>query len=964
MKKIEDMARFHERESDRERRLIAVLLDRTGTPPLAGSTSVKRFQRTTQGLNKVVHGSAPYDADQAEHTWSECVTLLRLLFLPDVRYRELERLASVKQPSADDVQNVGELVIAPPHLRYFLARVERPVWLDLLTDSGLLDPPDDGEGWPVFVATERLARRHPAVVAKWLNKMYARLSGNARCVSMIGDAALAIGDSGLPLVARIVRRHSSEADVVRLSWDAARSANPSSESFDTFMDIVLNQHSSSFAWTFGEIAERFVSGMDASNAMGRLQLLVSKIGSTPGDDLVRSWHEHKPYGSIADRYDEQYEERLDVLIQGLMRGIRTALKWVGVSSLLDLMDTLPGMIGVRMRLWFLGNTPEVSVGTLIDEISGALEQRRPNGDDLAVIDRVVQMADPALYETRWREAIGPAPAIEKVGRALAADEPREEWIRAFYWFPLLAGVSVGAWEDALAVLSAYFGTWSRELLEHREELAEGELVLVGSPFSVDELASLSPEDACHRISGWRPKQGAWRVSAHSLSLTLERVVISRASEWVRRPFRIAMALRHPTYIHRYLVAVRTTISDGVAPVDELIRLVSLLRTHPWKADQLGTRTFEYDTGWDSVDRATIDLIEKLAKEDIGFAGLSNEVWKILESAVRSRPNEVAVPAARDPVNVAINKPHTQALGAALQFVAYEYRSTNRIRADAFRLLDETLHLGGDDGLYHRAMIAPYVGLLRQVAPEWMETNRDLLFGSLAPTGLGQKTVDQVLKWGQTNKWLMETLRDSVMDAVSRRVKHALDCYLTAMLWDWDGYSLEEAAKFLAKKPELLSAAGHRLGSLLDTDSAKQAHIERAIRLWEVMIETRQSVEGLAGFGGFVRATVLDDRQWSLLTLKTLKRTGGCIDEPNVVAERAAGLVPDDTTLEIMDTLVRRSSSRHQSDGRRDPAYYRAKWHQGIVEKAAVELLERSSNLSGSDQYQRLQTALRERGADI
>ena len=964
LKKIDDMAGFHARESDRERRLIAVLLDRTGTTPMAGSTSVKRFQSATQGLNKVVHGSAPYDASQAERTWSECVTLLRMLFLPDVRYRELDRLASVEQPSTDDVQNVSELVISPAHLRYFLARIGTPVWLDLLTDSGLLDPPDDGEGWPVFVATERLARQYPAAVAHWLNKMYKRLSGTTKCASMIGDAALAIGDIGLPLVARIVRRHSSEPDVVRLSWDAARSANPSSESFDTFVDIVFNQYSSSFAWTFGEIADRFVSGMDASNAVARLQILVTKIESTPSDDLVRSWHEHKPYGSIADRYDEQYDERLDVLIQGLMRGIRTALKWVEVSSLLDLMDTLPGMIGVRMKLWFLGNVPAIGVGTLIDEISGAIDQRRPNGDDLAVIDRVVQMADPTLYDARWREAIGSAPAIEEVGRALAADEPREEWIRAHCWFPLLTGVTVGAWEDALAVLSAYFGPWSREMLEYREENAEGELVLVDSPFSVDELASLSPEDACHRISGWRPRQSGWMVSAHGLSQTLEQVVIRRPAEWVRHPFRIAMALRHPTYIHRYLVAVRATISDGSAPVDELIRLVSLLRTHPWKADQLGPRRFEYDTGWDNVDRATIDLVEELAKEDIGFAGLSNEVWKILESAVRSRPNEVAISSARDPLNVAINIPHTRALGAALRFVAYEYRSTKRIRADVFRLLAETLRLDGDDGLYHRAIIAPYVTLLLQVAPEWMETNRDLLFGRVAPTGLGQKTVDQVLKWGHTNKWLMETLRTSVMDAVSRRVKHALDRYLVAMLCDWHGYSLEEAAEFLTKKPELLLATGHRLGSLLDIERANQSHIARAIRLWQVMIETNRCVEGLAGFGGFARVGVLDDKQWSALTLKTLRRTGGSIDKPDVVAERAAGLVPDDTTLEIMDKLVRSSSSRHQSDGRRDQAYYRARWHQGLVEKAAVELLDRSSNLSGSDQYQRLQTALRERDIGI
>ena len=138
----------------------------------------------------------------------------------------------------------------------------------------------------------------------------------------------------------------------------------------------------------------------------------------------------------------------------------------------------------------------------------------------------------------------------------------------------------------------------------------------------------------------------------------------------------------------------------------------------------------------------------------------------------------------------------------------------------------------------------------------------------------------------------------------------------------------------------------------------------AIQFWRIMIGKPQCVEGLTGFGRFARVAVLDDRQWSDLTLKTLSRTGGRIDEPDLVAERVAGLVPDDTTLEIMDNLVRRSSSSIESNGNRDRAYYRAKGHQKKVEKAAVELLDRSSDLSGSDHYQRLHTALRERGTDM
>ena len=966
LQKINDLLVFHEQESARQRRLVTVLIDRTGGGPVDGSTSVKAYQRTLKSLNDVVHGSAAYGVAEAECIWSQCLARLRMLFLPDVRYSELGRLAKTEQPSVEQVAEVSELIISATHLRYFLARIEHPVWLETLTDSGLLDPPDNGGGWPVFVATERLARQYPSAVAHWLNEMYKRLSGNTRCVSMIGDAALAIGDIGLPLVARIVRRHSSELDVVRLSWDAARNANPSSDTFDSFVDLVFDQQSSSFVWAFGEIAERFVSGIDSGNAMPRLQLLAAKIRSTSADDHVRSWHEHMPNGSIADPYDDGHDERFDVLIRALVSGSRESLQWVGIDSLLELMDTLPGLIGTRMRLWLLANTPEVDVGVLIEEIAGAIGRRPPNGDDLPLIDRVVETADPTQYEHRWREALGPAPDVADLGRALAADKPREEWMRAFYWFPLLHAITAGTWEDVLAVLSARYGTWSRESLEAMNEPKEVEIIGDDSPFSVDELASLSPEEACHRISGWRPQPGEWRVTARGLSETLERLVTSDPARWVRNPFRVAMELRHPTYIHSYLVAIRATLSENGAPVDKLIRLIALLRTHPWTPESLGRSDFGYDRNWTNVDRTTIDIIESLAKKDIGFAGLSNQVWAILESAVRARSESTertSVPDRRDPIDIAINLPRTKALWAVVEFMAYEFRSTNHVRPEAFRLLTETLRLGGDDGLYHRTILAANLGLLRNIAPEWTARTKDLLLGSDAPNGLGQKTLEQALKLDRPNKWLLEQYRCGVMDAVRRRVVKAFDHYLCAVLWDWNGYSLDDAAKFLGSQAELLLVASKRLGYLLDDTGANQFHIERALRFWKMMADKGGQVGGLTGFGGFARVALLDDKQWSELTLKTLRRTGGRIDEAQLVAERAGGLTPDDTVLEIMDNLVRRSNSG-ASDGNRDRIYYHTKWAQEKVEKAARELLERSSELRDSDRYKRLFTALRERGNDI
>ena len=245
LRKTNDLSEFHKQKAIHEQRLIAVMFDRAGSPPLVGSDSVRKYHKIINRLNKGVHGSVEFDFDQAGCKWSECMSLLRMLFLPpDARNRELDSLAKIEEPDRDDVAKVRELVVTPRHLRHFLARIESPIWLDELADIGFLDLPKSGEAWPLFVSAERLARQHPAAVVMWLKKMYARMSKDANGASQLGDVALALGEVGLPLVRRIARERSHEPDVVRLAWDAARSADPTTEIFESFVDFVFNQPSS------------------------------------------------------------------------------------------------------------------------------------------------------------------------------------------------------------------------------------------------------------------------------------------------------------------------------------------------------------------------------------------------------------------------------------------------------------------------------------------------------------------------------------------------------------------------------------------------------------------------------------------------------------------------------------------------------------------------------------------------
>ena len=105
-----------------------------------------------------------------------------------------------------------------------------------------------------------------------------------------------------------------------------------------------------------------------------------------------------------------------------------------------------------------------------------------------------------------------------------------------------------------------------------------------------------------------------------------------------------------------------------------------------------------------------------------------------------------------------------------------------------------------------------------------------------------------------------------------------------------------------------------------------------------------------GFGWYADISALDDATWSHLTRRTLTLTHGWIDRARKVAERASRANPSPDTLEILNQLVR---------GGGDP------WEQHFILEAGSATIIRAPYLvTESSEYERLRTALLERGAEI
>ena len=416
---------------------------------------------------------------------------------------------------------------------------------------------------------------------------------------------------------------------------------------------------------------------------------------------------------------------------------------------------------------------------------------------------------------------------------------------------------------------------------------------------------------------------------------------------------IVTTLRHPRYISRYLAAAASQASQREMPVDELLDVIALVRHRPWPAEPITTDTPDEGDAWREAETETMLLIRALARSEYDFDQRSDEAWAVLETESANCPprSEAVDNSAWDPYELAINRSCTQALDAAMTLLGNEYRDRGEVHPAAFRMFDASLRLTGRDGTEHRAVLAVGIGFLRHVLGDWTTANHELLFGSEAPEGLAQSMIDQALKWGQPNQWLLENLRDMVHDAARRNVERSLEHVMVAMLWELPGYSIADVIAFVAESAELMSDAGETLGRLLADGVAEQRYADTAVSFWQAALDRADTMgpaagDTLQGFGWFSEAEAISTEEWSEMTLRTLRIAGGRLDWIHGVAERLVAALPTPTSLAIFDQLVRGFGSD---------------WDREDVANHARQHLMSAEHLRDTVEYRRLHAALMERG---
>ena len=922
--KITALGDSHDRRSFHGRRLVAVLLERTGgdTLTLNGISVVKDYTELLGKFNKVLHGSlADY---QAEQFWCECVSLFQRLFaLPEVKRARLKALAQ-REPTATPgvVDDVYKRLVSPGDLEYFLGKVESPAWLDALTPKGVLDPPgvdDAADRWPARFGVVRLAKEHPEDVTRWLRKMHDNYKDNVEASSHIAWAASSIGGCALPLILEAVKKQPQDHRLVTSARLAIGKLDATDRLVESFVDVLFNEQPRNVDeqtrntgnqpvwreqtrwyvddWHAERLLEKLSGGVNRENALQRIELLRHKIGKQPekGEYLPAFWKD--PAGSIADREDREHQKRLSCLLMWYMTDIiKKAWEWIPASELMNTLEDkkIPAALRGRFRAWMLANAPDIEPELLVVEIGHAIASRRPTGDDLPLIDRAIDFCEPAVYVCLWRDALGPAPTVAQAAEVKATITAQNgpipsDWRRIIWWAGLLPDKVAGEWRTPIEIVTAPHGPTGREYLEKRRSV---KTEIAESPFTVEELGLMDPSAAAEKIAEWRPEPYSWNACPLMLAQTLEIVVRNAPERWFASPVRIVTKLYHPTYIRHYLQAA-ATVADDKLPVRELVEAIKLVRRNPWKPVQLSDAEhgYDYDNDWEPSEQAAIRLIQTMATAGCTFNGAADNVWEILESEVTGQLQREGRPqgetawmagAALDPRDRAINNQLTIALQAMLSILVNEFRENGTVRPEAAGLLDWILDLPGTIGAEHRAIILERLDFLRHALKNWFDGNCEKLFGDQAPEGLGQTTIDMALKWRSPDKWLLGNYREGVQNAVKRNVENALGRLMLAMLWEIPGYCVQETIALLhttanhrqsattTHMPSPMSQSGRVLSSLLRDCEPESRYLEIATDFWEKTLEKETGV-ALLGFGWFSKLETMNQERWEELTLKTVKK---------------------------------------------------------------------------------------------
>lgn len=666
----------------------------------------------------------------------------------------------------------------PDLRREFFALLDSPKWLEPLNELGYFDNPPvakmvDGrvycDTWPQSQYLARIAALAPESVLKILGKLTTDNWIIAR------DLISAIKAMPAKYIARLASKLIELVESLKLTFelvDVAQIVAKLAENKEA--DVALDIASRCFSPDSRDPRSRddlfYIQGLNNSivpalvkeRALPLLKLLaawlentiVSARSTTPtGDDYSYIWRVE--IESDRGGYDSDFASNMvDCFRDGLEKAVEC-----GSLSLLDSLELLANrrlLIFRRFRLHmiteFATQNAKIVRMTILDK--NAFCDYRLKHEYSRLIGKTFSMLTD-VEQAQWLEWIDTGFGFDKRVEGDDADEEKNAKRMEYWRFVRLHWIRDHLKGNRREVYEQGLKAFGLPELADRNFYVETGYGTV-SPFSIDDLRKMRPDEALERVLNWNPNPkdvGFRHPSREGLLTNLEQLVTEDTLPWSQ----IAESLiDKPLWcVGSYLSAVRRGVKDGKDV--ELRQLLPLLK---WVADLESSEADQaQDANESTADRRRLwckdsvaELIDEICKARIAGGQPKYEImhkdrlWEIVES-FRSAPvgtDIVSEVGARDPrienwTFLAVNSHRGKAMLAVFSFAewiaAHQDPQWQELQSPVVSLADmprvrallESQLTRSDADFTERAVFGWKLGVLLRLDPIWLNDWVDRTF---------------------------------------------------------------------------------------------------------------------------------------------------------------------------------------------------------------------------------------------
>src|SRR5262249_42734428 len=137
-----------------------------------------------------------------------------------------------------------------------------------------------------------------------------------------------------------------------------------------------------------------LDGMTSGNAETRILLLARKLTANVEADLLFSATQT---GSV-EQMAEAERRGTGVVLRAVLSAVRHAREMgLPTTQILAHLSPIPQELLSRVRAWALREATDVPLDTMVGEIAEAIRHRYPTGDDVRLIDRIMNEAPSDRY---------------------------------------------------------------------------------------------------------------------------------------------------------------------------------------------------------------------------------------------------------------------------------------------------------------------------------------------------------------------------------------------------------------------------------------------------------------------------------------------------------------------------------------------------------------------------------------